>query len=99
VHHGSNEAYLDRNYGGILIIWDRLFGTFEPEGETVRYGLTTNIRTFRPLTVAFGEYTALWHDLRAVRSWRTRMGLLFHGPGWRPAAEEAAEPLTQPVRS
>jgi sterol desaturase/sphingolipid hydroxylase (fatty acid hydroxylase superfamily) len=99
VHHGSNEVYLDRNYGGILIIWDRLFGTFEPEGEPVRYGLTTNIRTFRPLTVAFGEYAALWHDLRAVRSWRARAGLLFHGPGWRPAPDEAAEPLTQPVRS
>ena len=51
VHHGSNEQYLDRNYGGILIIWDRLFGTFEPEGERVRYGLTTNIDTFNPVRV------------------------------------------------
>ena len=97
VHHGANEVYLDRNYGGILIIWDRLFGSFEPEGEQVRYGLTTNIETFRPLKVAFGEYAALWHDLRAVRSWRTRFALLFHGPGWRPEPE-TREPLTQPVK-
>jgi hypothetical protein len=93
VHHGSNEEYLDRNYGGILIIWDRLFGTFAPEGERVRYGLTTNIGTFRPLKVAFGEYAALWDDLRSVRSWRTRAGLLFHGPGWRPEGEEVSEPV------
>ena len=50
VHHGSNQQYLDKNYGGILIIWDRLFGTFEPEGERVRYGLTKNIETFNPVT-------------------------------------------------
>jgi sterol desaturase/sphingolipid hydroxylase (fatty acid hydroxylase superfamily) len=93
VHHGANEVYLDRNYGGILIVWDRLFGSFEPEGERVRYGLTTNLQTFRPLRVAFHEYSALWHDLRRVRSWRTRAGLLFHGPGWRPEGEEVSEPV------
>jgi sterol desaturase/sphingolipid hydroxylase (fatty acid hydroxylase superfamily) len=88
VHHGSNEVYLDRNYGGILIVWDRLFGSFEPEGEPVRYGLTTNIRTFRPMAVAFGEYAALWRDVRRARSWRTRAALLFKGPGWAPEGEE-----------
>ena len=50
VHHGSNDVYLDKNYGGILIIWDRMFGTFIDEGERVRYGLTKNIRTFNPVT-------------------------------------------------
>ena len=59
VHHGANEQYLDRNYGGILVIWDRLFGSFEPEGERVRYGLTKNITTFNPVRVAFHEYHAL----------------------------------------
>ena len=49
VHHGANEQYLDRNYGGILVIWDRLFGSFEPEGERVRYGLTKNIATHNPV--------------------------------------------------
>ena len=67
VHHGANEVYLDRNYAGILIIWDRIFGSFEPEGERVRYGLTQNLRTFKPVTVAFHEYVAMWHDFRRVR--------------------------------
>jgi sterol desaturase/sphingolipid hydroxylase (fatty acid hydroxylase superfamily) len=89
VHHGSNEQYLDRNYAGILIVWDRLFGTFEPEGERVRYGLTTNLRTFNPVSVAFHEYIDLWHDVRRAPSWRVRGQLLWHGPGWEPATTEA----------
>ena len=64
VHHGSNEVYLDRNYGGILIIWDRIFGTFQGETERVRYGLTQNIRTFRPTRVAFHEFVAMARDVR-----------------------------------
>src|SRR3954451_3586318 len=84
VHHGSNEQYLDKNYGGILVIWDRLCGTFEPEGERVRYGLTTNLATFNPVHVAFHEYAALARDVRAAPSWRLRPLLLWHGPGWRP---------------
>jgi sterol desaturase/sphingolipid hydroxylase (fatty acid hydroxylase superfamily) len=89
VHHGANEQYLDRNYGGILIIWDRLFGTYEPEGERVRYGLTTNINTFNPVRVAFHEYIALWHDIRRAPTWRERAGHAWHGPGWKPLEEEA----------
>jgi len=89
VHHGANEQYLDRNYGGILVIWDRLFGTFEPEGERVQYGLTTNLTTFNPVRVAFHEYTALAHDLRAARSWRTRWNLLLRGPGYEPPTSRA----------
>jgi sterol desaturase/sphingolipid hydroxylase (fatty acid hydroxylase superfamily) len=88
VHHGSNEQYLDKNYAGILIVWDRLFGTFEPEGERVRYGLTTNIATFDPLRVAFGEYLALARDVRAAHGWRARAQVLLRGPGWRPAPRE-----------
>jgi len=86
VHHGSNKVYLDRNYGGILIVWDRLFGTFAPERERVRYGLTRNIESFNPLDVAFHEYRAMWGDLRRAHSWRDRAGILFRGPGWKPAA-------------
>jgi sterol desaturase/sphingolipid hydroxylase (fatty acid hydroxylase superfamily) len=90
VHHGANEQYLDRNYAGILIIWDRLFGSFEPEGERVRYGLTKNIETFHPVRVAFHEYIALWHDVRGASTWRGRFGHVWHGPGWKPAEEDAA---------
>ncbi len=87
VHHGANEQYLDKNYGGILIVWDRLFGTFAGEHERVVYGLTTNIDTFNPVRVAFHEYTAIWHDLRASGRWRERLGYLFAGPGWRPGTD------------
>jgi sterol desaturase/sphingolipid hydroxylase (fatty acid hydroxylase superfamily) len=91
VHHGSNQVYLDRNYAGILIIWDRLFGTFEPEGERVRYGLTKNIRTFKPLKVAFGEYQAMWHDMRRAPRVRDKLGVMYHGPGWTPPGVAESE--------
>ena len=84
VHHGSNELYLDRNYGGILIVWDRLFGTFQGETERVRYGLTQNLHTFKPTRVAFHEFSAIARDVRAAASWRHRLGYMFHGPGWSP---------------
>jgi sterol desaturase/sphingolipid hydroxylase (fatty acid hydroxylase superfamily) len=93
VHHGSNEQYLDKNYAGILIIWDRLFGTFEPESERVRYGLTKNIETFNPVRVAYHEFFAIWRDVRAATSWRERIGYMFQPPGWTPpqrAAQSAA---------
>jgi sterol desaturase/sphingolipid hydroxylase (fatty acid hydroxylase superfamily) len=82
VHHGTNHQYLDRNYGGILIVWDRLFGTWEPEGERVRYGLTTQLRTFHPVRVAFHEYLDIARDLRAVHGWRMKVQVLLRGPGW-----------------
>ncbi|MCW3817443.1 sterol desaturase family protein [Micromonospora sp. DR5-3] len=85
VHHGANTEYLDRNYAGILIVWDRLFGTFEPERAAVRYGLTKNINTYNPLRVATHEFAAIWADARAARSWRDRLGYVFGRPGWQPA--------------
>ena len=91
VHHGVNEQYLDRNYGGILIIWDRLFGSYEPEGERVRYGLTTQLRTFRPVRVAFHEYIAMWHDMKRAQGIRNKFGVAFHGPGWTPPGVTESE--------
>jgi sterol desaturase/sphingolipid hydroxylase (fatty acid hydroxylase superfamily) len=90
VHHGSQERYLDRNYAGILIIWDRMFGTFEPETERVRYGLTKNIDTFNPVRVAYHEFAAIVRDVRGATRWRDRIGYIVRGPGWtpRPALEE-----------
>jgi sterol desaturase/sphingolipid hydroxylase (fatty acid hydroxylase superfamily) len=90
VHHGSQSQYLDRNYAGVLIVWDRLFRTFEPEGEPVRYGLTKNIETYNPLKVATHELVALARDVRRARSWRDRAGYVFRGPGWSPAQPEPA---------
>ena len=89
MHHGSQEQYLDRNYAGILIIWDRMFGTFEPEGERVRYGLTKNIDTFNPVKVAFHEFAALVaRRARARRAGATRLGYPFRGPGWQPEGRD-----------
>ncbi|MBC9820087.1 sterol desaturase family protein [Terrabacter sp. MAHUQ-38] len=84
VHHGTNNAYLDRNYGGILIVWDRLFRSFQPERERVVYGLTKQLRTYNPLVVATHEYAAIWRDVRAAASWRDRVGHVVRGPGWQP---------------
>jgi sterol desaturase/sphingolipid hydroxylase (fatty acid hydroxylase superfamily) len=83
VHHGMNDVYLDKNYGGILIVWDRLFGTWEPEGERVRYGLTTQLTTFHPVKVAFHEYAALARDVRRARGASEKLQTAFRGPGWK----------------
>jgi sterol desaturase/sphingolipid hydroxylase (fatty acid hydroxylase superfamily) len=82
VHHGANDIYLDRNYGGILIIWDRLFGTFQPETVPVRYGLTKNISTHNPVRVALHEYFAIWHEAVRAPRWRDKLAVAFRGPGW-----------------
>ena len=82
VHHGRNVQYLDRNHGGILILWDRLFGTFEPEGEPVDYGLTTNIETFNPLHIASHEWRKMGSDVRRAGSLREALGAIFAPPGW-----------------
>jgi sterol desaturase/sphingolipid hydroxylase (fatty acid hydroxylase superfamily) len=86
VHHGSNRRYLDRNHGGVLIVWDRLFGTYEPEGEEVVYGLTKNIDAFDAWTIATHEYRAMFYDVAHATSWRARLGHVAGPPGWRPAA-------------
>lgn len=90
VHHGSNQQYLDRNYGGILIVWDRLFGSFEPEREPVVYGLTKNISTYNVFAIETHELVAIWRDVRAAQDRRTKLNHLFRGPGWQPAGAAVA---------
>jgi len=84
VHHARNPRYLDRNYAGILIVWDRLFGSFQPEldEEPCRYGIVKNLGTFNIFRVAFHEWIAIAQDL--VRSPRHAVGWLFGPPGWSP---------------
>lgn len=86
VHHGKNVAYLDRNHAGVLIIWDRLFGTFaaEDEREPVRYGITHDLTTFNPLQIAVHELSALARDVWRAGSIGRKMGYLFAPPGWSP---------------
>ncbi len=86
VHHGRNKQYLDKNYGGILIVWDRLLHTFEAEVEHPDYGLTKNIETYNPLRVAFHEWYSIGHDVRHASSWVDRVRYVVAGPGWAPVA-------------
>ncbi|MDF9715089.1 MULTISPECIES: sterol desaturase family protein [unclassified Nocardioides] len=84
VHHGSDPEYLDKNYGGILIVWDRLFGTFAPERHRPRYGLTTPVTTFNLLELQYGHYREIWQDARAATRWRDKVGYVVGPPGWAP---------------
>jgi len=84
VHHGANPQYLDKNYGGILITWDKLFGTFEPEVRKIKYGLTKNIRTFNPVRIGYHEFVDITRDVRSARGLRAKLGHVFRRPGWSP---------------
>ena len=87
VHHASNARYLDANYAGVFMIWDRAFGSFVPEQdeEPARYGLVRDLDTFNPLRIALHEYVGIARDqLQPRLSWAERLGYLFGPPGWRP---------------
>jgi sterol desaturase/sphingolipid hydroxylase (fatty acid hydroxylase superfamily) len=92
VHHGMDTLYLDRNYGGILILWDRLFGTFQPEVFRPRYGLTKPVDTFNIWKLQTHEYAAIGRDVRAARGIRAKLGYIFGPPGWVPVDVPTAEP-------
>ncbi len=87
VHHGSDHKYLDRNHGGILMIWDRIFGTYQAEEETPIYGLTTQINTTNPFRVWVSEFPPLFADLKTSKTWGDWFGYLLNPPGWKPATE------------
>lgn len=97
VHHAKNSIYLDKNLGGLFIVWDRLFGTFEPEDEAepVVYGLTKNIRTHNPLTIASHEFRDILRDVADSETWTDRLSFVVRGPGWAYArrAEMDADPV------
>jgi sterol desaturase/sphingolipid hydroxylase (fatty acid hydroxylase superfamily) len=86
VHHAANLEYLDANYGGVLIVFDRLFGTYRAERDDVpcRYGLVTPLKSYNPLVVEFSQWGLLLRDLFAARSLRAVLGYLFMPPGWSP---------------
>jgi sterol desaturase/sphingolipid hydroxylase (fatty acid hydroxylase superfamily) len=86
VHHATNPRYLDSNYAGTLIIWDRMFGTFSPEvaEDPPRYGIGKNLETNNLLIVAFHEWMAMVRDLKTARSLRDVYGYMFRTPGWTP---------------
>jgi sterol desaturase/sphingolipid hydroxylase (fatty acid hydroxylase superfamily) len=86
VHHAVNARYLDANYAGVLIIWDRMFGTFvrEDDKEKPRYGIVSQLGTFNPFRVAFHEWAGIWRDVTHAKSLREVWGYIFGPPGWSP---------------
>jgi alkylglycerol monooxygenase len=92
VHHAVNDGYLDRNHGGILIVWDRLFGTFVEEDEKCVYGTRAPLNSWDPLWSNAQVYWALAQDCWHARSWADKVRVWFKAPGWRPADVAARFP-------
>lgn len=83
VHHGSNPCYIDKNYAGMFVVWDRLFGSYAEEIEPVRYGLVHNISTDNPLKYNYFETLSMLRDLAHATTWHQRLGHVFGPPGWK----------------
>jgi sterol desaturase/sphingolipid hydroxylase (fatty acid hydroxylase superfamily) len=90
VHHASNIRYLDCNHAGVLIIWDKWFGTFAEETDIEKpvYGLTQNINSYNPAYVATHEYISIWKDVRRANKWSDRLKYIFYAPGWSHDGED-----------
>jgi sterol desaturase/sphingolipid hydroxylase (fatty acid hydroxylase superfamily) len=86
VHHGSNAEYLDKNYGGVLIIFDVMFGTYQEEREdiAIKYGTVKPVTTNNPVKIAFFEWANMARDLANARSFKDAFGFMFRHPGWAP---------------
>jgi len=82
VHHGRNPIYLDKNYGGILIIWDKMFGTYEPETEKVMFGITEPVGSSNPFVINFRETALLVKDVLRPGPLKSRFARIFMPPGW-----------------
>ena len=86
VHHATNPRYLDANYAGVLIVWDRMMGTFVAEQQTdpPAYGIVKNLKTFNPFRIAFHEWAAIARDVTSTRKPEEIARYLFGSPGWSP---------------
>jgi sterol desaturase/sphingolipid hydroxylase (fatty acid hydroxylase superfamily)/uncharacterized membrane protein YhhN len=93
VHHAIQDGYLDRNYGGVLVVWDRLFGTFVEEGERCTYGTRKPLDSWDPLWANAEVYAGIARDAWHARGWRDRLRVVFGRPGWRPAEVAARFPV------
>lgn len=94
VHHGVNPKYQDRNYAGVFIIWDKLFGSFTPEEEEPVYGITRPLRTWNPLWANIHVFVEIARAARRTRRWRDKLRVIFGRPGWRP--DDLGGPLAIP---
>ena len=95
VHHGCDEKYIDKNYGGILIIWDRLFGTYQAEEETPNYGLKRDYDSVNPLSVWISEWPGLFKDLKTSKRFNETWMYLFGPPGWQPSSKTVSPKLPE----
>ncbi|MDQ0737497.1 sterol desaturase family protein [Pseudomonas sp. W4I3] len=97
-HHAQNALYMDRNYGGVFIFWDRLFGTFQEEddNEPVVFGVTTPLASWNPLWANLQFYAQLWNDARRTESLWDKLRIWFMRTGWRPADVKAKYPMAKP---
>jgi len=84
VHHGRDPKYIDKNHAGSLIIWDRMFGTFQPEEERPTYGITKPLNSWNPIFANLSHYVAMKEDLKIIPKWSDRIKYLFMKPGWLP---------------
>ena len=91
VHHGMDQQYLDKNYGGIFILWDRLFRSFKEENVRPNYGLTKQVDTYNIWTLQTHEYVSIFRDVRRASRWRDKLGYAFGPPGWLPAEQRVGE--------
>ena len=83
VHHGANAEYIDKNYGNLLIIWDRMFGTFEPEKAKVKYGLVNNVNTFNPIKITFMGWRSMIKDIQNAKNYKEVFSIIFGPPNTR----------------
>ena len=90
VHHSSDLEYLDKNHGGTLILFDRLFGTYKDETFAPHYGLTKKMDSYNPFYITFSEWINIFKDMKKVKNIRNGWLCLFGSPGWRP--EEECQP-------
>lgn len=92
VHHGTDTQYLDRNHGGVLIVWDKLFGTFEPETTRPRYGTLSPVRSFEPLWANVQVWQLLWRKARAAGTWGDKLRVWLKPSGWLPPGVDYVPP-------
>lgn len=83
VHHGANPEYIDKNYGNLLIIWDRMFGTFEPEKAKVKYGLVNNVNTFNPVKITLMGWQSMMQDIKKAKNYKEVFSKIFGPPNTR----------------
>ncbi len=95
VHHGRNPKYIDKNHAGTLIIWDRMFGTFQPEEERPTYGITKPLNSWNSVWANVSHYHTMWSEFKQISVWSDKVRYLFQKPGWLPLSLGGAQPIPE----